>query len=58
MLVDISLAKSIAVRMQAMVEDAGLRKRLEPCGLGIISYRYHVNHHEAILTRATNEQAQ
>lgn len=61
MLVDVTSAKAIARGMEAMVEDAGLRTRLGRAGRKLALTQYHiettVNRYEAILTRASKEQA-
>jgi glycosyltransferase involved in cell wall biosynthesis len=62
MLVDVTSAKAIASGMQAMVEDADLRRRLALAGHERALTQYHidttVNRYEAILTRASKDQAQ
>jgi hypothetical protein len=62
MLVDVASAKAIASGMEAMAEDAELRRRLALAGRERALALYHidtaVNRYEAILTRAGEDQVQ
>jgi glycosyltransferase involved in cell wall biosynthesis len=59
MLVDVTSAKAIASGMQAMAEDANLRRRLALAGRELALAQYHidaiVDRYEAILTRASKD---